>query len=260
MTCPVCDTVSEALFVSKIMNKYDVQYYCCSNCKYVFTEQPYWLNEAYNSAINLSDTGIIDRNIHFSKIITTLIYFLFDKNKSFLDYAGGYGIFTRLMRDIGFDFYWLDQYCENLVARGFEYQNKINKDIELLSAFEVFEHLYNPLGEIKKMIDISENIIFSTQLIPDPVPKPNDWWYYGFDHGQHISFYSKKTLSFIAQKYGLNFYSYKDVHLFTRKKINPSIFLLLISLSKRGLFSIIKTRLKSKTWDDHLLMKNQTHF
>lgn len=260
MNCPVCDTSGDALFINKIMNKYDVQYFCCSNCKFVYTEQPYWLNEAYSSAINLSDTGIIDRNLHFAKTISALIFFLFDKNKSFLDYAGGYGIFTRLMRDIGFDYYWQDLHCENLVARGFEYHKGLNKNIELLSAFEVFEHLYNPLEEIKKMIDISGNIIFSTQLIPDPVPRPGEWWYYGFEHGQHISFYSKDSLHFIAKKFGLNFYTFKDVHLFTRKKINPSIFKLLIILSKRGLFSLIKSRLKSKIWDDHLLMKNQHHY
>ncbi len=44
----------------------------------------------------------------------------------FLDYAGGYGVFTRLMRDIGFDFYWHDPYTQNLFANGFE------KDIKLI--------------------------------------------------------------------------------------------------------------------------------
>ena len=43
------------------MDKYDVKYFLCGNCGFVFTEEPYWLNEAYKSAINISDTGIVTR-------------------------------------------------------------------------------------------------------------------------------------------------------------------------------------------------------
>ena len=157
------------------------------------------------------------------------------------------------MRDIGFDFYWQDLHCNNLLSRGFEYQHETNKDIELLTAFEVFEHLVNPIEEIQKMVDISGNIVFSTLLLPGKTPKPMEWWYYGFEHGQHISFYSHKTLSFIAQKFGLNFYSYKDVHIFTKRKINFNLFKTLIILSRFGLFFYVRKNLISKTWEDHLL-------
>ena len=56
------------------------------------------------------------------------------------NYAGGYGIFTRMMRDIGFDFYWLDKYADNLLTNGFEYNKKIHKKIEAITSFESFEH------------------------------------------------------------------------------------------------------------------------
>jgi hypothetical protein len=92
-----------------ILNKYDIKYYHCVNCGFLQTEESYWLNEAYDESINISDTGIMSRNIHLSKITTLILYFFFDKNNKFLDFAGGYGIFTRLMRDIGFDFYWSDK-------------------------------------------------------------------------------------------------------------------------------------------------------
>ena len=137
---------------------------------------PYWLNEAYKSAINISDTGIMSRNIHFSKVVSVLIYFLFNKNGRFVDYAGGYGIFTRLMRDMGFDFYWTDPYCENFLARGFEYNQSLKGNINLITAFEVFEHLANPLNEIEKMLEISDNIVLSTVLLPYPIPQAGEWW------------------------------------------------------------------------------------
>lgn len=257
MNCKICSAETKNLFTQKVLNKYDVQFFHCDNCGFLFTEEPFWLEEAYNSAINISDTGIIDRNIYFSKIVSTLIYFFFDKEGIFLDYAGGYGIFTRLMRDIGFDFYWSDKYSQNLLARGFEFEKTKGKTIEAVTGFEIFEHLVNPLEEIGKMLKISSNIFFSTQLLPKAAPLPGDWWFYGFNHGQHVSFYSRKTLSFIAEKNGLKFYSSREIHLFTKKEINAALFAALVRLSKYGAGFIISRLMKSKTWEDHLFLINK---
>jgi hypothetical protein len=65
-------------------------------------------------------------NIYLSKITTLVLYFFFDKNNKFLDFIDRYGIFTKLMINIGFDFYWSDKYSNNLASRGFEY-NQNNK-------------------------------------------------------------------------------------------------------------------------------------
>lgn len=215
MKCKICDNDNDFIFFGKILNKYNIKYYYCSNCGFLQTEEPYWLEESYAESINITDTGILQRNISLSKIVSVLIYFLFNKNKKFLDYAGGYGIFTRLLRDIGFDFYWYDPYCKNLVSRGFEYNNE---DIELMTTFETFEHFDNPMIEIEKMLTITKNIIFTTEILQDPIPKPENWWYYGLEHGQHISFYSIKTLEYIAKKYNLKFYTNNyNLHIFTNK-------------------------------------------
>jgi len=121
MNCKICGQDNKIFFNAKILNKYDVEYFHCDNCGFLQTEEPYWLEEAYNESINVSDTGYMQRNIILSKKLTILLSLLFDKNTKFLDYAGGYGVFVRLMRDIGFDFYWQDKFSKNLLARGFEY-------------------------------------------------------------------------------------------------------------------------------------------
>ena len=126
------------------------------------------------------------------------------------------------MRDIGFDFYWHDPYTQNIFAQGFEYPENCG-EIELLTAFENFEHFANPLEDLEKMFSITHNIIFSTELVPEPVPKPDEWWYYGLEHGQHVSFYSQQTLKIIAEKFGVNCYSYNNLHFFTRKKISKTL-------------------------------------
>jgi hypothetical protein len=48
---------------------------------------------------------------------------MFDANNRFIDYGGGYGLFVRLMRDAGFDYYWFDKFCDNVLSKGFEHPN-----------------------------------------------------------------------------------------------------------------------------------------
>ena len=248
MNCKICGQDNKKIFNAKILNKYDIEYFHCDNCGFLQTEEPYWLVEAYSESINNSDTGYIIRNIYLSKIITVLISMLFDKKEKFLDYAGGYGVFVRIMRDIGFDFYWDDKYTTNLFAKGFEF-NEID-EIEAITTFESFEHFVQPIDEIENLLKISKNIIFSTELLPRKIPKLKDWWYYGLDHGQHISFYSTSTLEYISKKHALYYYSIGNIHIFLEKKISK-VKLMFIKLLKVRLYRLFKMQLKSKTMQDY---------
>ncbi len=252
--CRLCNNQVEPFFSSTILNRYTITYYHCNNCGLLQTENPYWLKESYNESINRTDTGILARNIDNSKIAASIIFFFFNKKGKFLDFAGGFGIFTRLMRDIGFDFFWFDPHTENLVARGFEYSRDL--EIELLTCIECFEHLENPSEDLEKILALSQNIFFTTSLLPNPVPKPDQWWYYGREHGQHIAFYSKETLQFISQKYGLYLYSFNDSHLLTKKRISPFFFKFVVIFHDILFYLLIKWRLKSRTFGDmHYLIK-----
>lgn len=249
MKCIICNQESQYVFDAKILNKYEIKYYQCPDCKFLHTEQPFWLDEAYSESINISDTGILLRNLNLSKITTLLIFFFFDKNKKYLDFAGGYGIFTRLMRDIGFDFFWKDKYSTNLVARKFEFNTK--DSIELITSFESFEHFADPILEIERMLSISKTILFSTDVFENEVPGTSEWAYYGLSHGQHISFYTIETLTYIANKYNLFLYTNnKSIHLLTDKKISSLYFKVILKMNRLGLFYILKPFLKSKTMED----------
>lgn len=253
IVCKICSQKSTYIFSAKILQKYDIKYFHCPNCGFLQTEEPFWLDEAYSSAIGIVDTGILQRNLLLSKRTSVLINFCFNKKNKFLDYAAGYGIFVRLMRDIGYDFYWSDPYADNLLARGFEYDDL--KKIELVTAFECFEHFANPIEEIEKILDISETVIFSTRVFKNTPPKPEDWWYYSLKTGQHISLYSVKTLKFIAAKYKLYLSTdNKSFHLFSKKKINNTIFNLLNKLSIVGLSRFVQMGMPSKTDSDFDLL------
>jgi hypothetical protein len=257
--CRICASSSQECFKARILRKYDISYYLCETCGSLQTEEPYWLEEAYQSSINVSDTGGLLRSLSLAEITSILIYFFFDKNARFLDFAGGYGVFTRRMRDIGFDFYWMDRYSPNLFARGFEYTDDLG-DIEVLTSFESFEHFENPIREIETILSFSKSIIFTTELLPYPVPKPDEWHYYGLYHGQHISFYSLKTLQFIANKYSLNLYNTYPVHILTEKSFSPIHLKLFLKLRRFGLFLYIKQKIKSRTVADSIELSKLNRF
>ena len=250
MNCKICNNQTHQIFNAQILHKYTVTYFKCKNCGFIQTENPYWLDEAYKEPNNISDTGYLLRNVSLSHKLIILLALFFNRKGSFLDYAAGYGVFVRLMRDAGFNFFWDDKYTENIFAKGFDYDK--NDTIEAVTTFESFEHFVNPLQEIEKILAISRNIIFSTELLPEDVPSPDKWWYYCFEHGQHISFYSKKTLKLIAARYALRVFSLGSLHIFTNKNNLSYIKLQIARLSEVGLHQIIKKLLlKSKTWDDY---------
>lgn len=250
MECKICGHAAKWIFDGRVLNNYDARYFACQNCGLAWVDSPVWLDEAYCEAINLTDSGILARNVSLSKLTAVILFYLFDKRAAYLDYAGGYGIFTRLMRDTGFDYYWSDPYSQNVFAKGFEYQGA--SDIQLITSFECFEHFIDPVQELNKMLSISKNILFTTELLPNPIPRPDEWWYYGLEHGQHISFYTIKSLNLLAEKHGLRFYSNKrNLHLFTNKNINGSFFNLLLKHHTNYLLcKIIRKRMRSKTFDD----------
>ena len=115
------------------------------------------------------------------------------------------------------DAFWSDPYCENLVARGFEYEN--DKQANLVTAFESFEHFVRPIYEMVKILDIAPNILLNTNIISDPAPMPAEWWYYGLEHGQHIGFYRLRTLNYLANKFDLYLISDGISRHFFSKKI-----------------------------------------
>lgn len=255
MNCKICNKETQKIFNHLVLNKYNVDYFFCNSCGFIQTEEPYWLNESYSDPIASIDTGIIKRNLLFTKRLSVILYFLFDKDKTFLDFGGGNGLFVRMMRDVGFDFYWEDKFAENLLSKGFEISNNKNP-IELVTSFECFEHFINPIEEISNLMKNSDSILFSTQLFKNYPPKPEEWWYYNFEAGQHISLYSKQTLIVIAKKFNLNLNSdNRGFHLLSKKKINNTIFNLLLKFSLMGLSSFVKLVMKSKTNRDMNYLK-----
>jgi hypothetical protein len=272
--CKICSKESFFLFEGLVMNKYMAKYFKCSKCNTIHIDSPNWLNEAYSSAITALDLGLLSRcilNVSRTESLINQLNSLFNYKTyiSILDFAGGYGVYTRLMRDNGFDCYWQDDYCENVFAKDFIHNDNAKYDI--VTAFEVFEHEQDPNLLFKRLTTLSDNILFSTLILPSQsLKETNDWWYFTPETGQHITFYTLTGLELLARKYGYNFYSNgSDLHFISKIKLRSNPFIekssnhitiikRIFDLIIRSLYSSNKNKKrKSLLESDYLFVKNK---
>lgn len=214
--CRVCGSPAPYVFSQPVLGR-SVRYFDCRACGYVQTETPDWLEEAYSRAINDVDTGIMIRNqLNVGRVIMTL-FAMGRLQGRVIDHAGGYGILVRLLRDVGIDAHWRDKYCDNLLARGFEASDG---PWDLLTAFEVFEHIVDPLQELQAVLQQASVVLLTTELITTAQTPHPDWWYFGPEHGQHIGFFRAGTLDWMARKLGCSYLTDGlSVHIFSRAPI-----------------------------------------
>ena len=198
--CRLCSGEQKYLFSKKLLNKYHVDYFKCSECNSLQTEYPYWVEEAYQKN-NLStlDTGAMQRNLHNFSACIALLKLL--KINNLLDYGGGDGVLCRLLRDYSINCYLKDSYAFPAYAQGFDIPDF--DEPELITSFEVLEHLVEPAVDLDKLFNYSSKYLLVTTEIYSN--QDHNWWYLAPLSGQHIFFYSGKSLDYIAARYGYQY-------------------------------------------------------
>lgn len=242
MHCLICSGTTAVHDHATVLGKHQATYLRCNSCGLVFVEKPHWLEEAYRQSIVAQDVGIVDRNRRFCRATGAILEMFLKPGGECLDFAGGYGLFVRMMRDAGYSFYWSDLHSENLFARGFESKN--TQSFELTTAFEVFEHLTAPNETFGEILKHSSNVLISTEVLPGSTPpKVSDWWYYSPHQGQHIVFYTVKALQVLAQKHGMHLATNgRNLHFFTKVPIHSVLFKVIASNRFSQIFSWAKKR------------------
>lgn len=256
MQCKICNSATEKLFEKTLLQHYKTGFYKCTNCAFMQTDEPIWLEEAYKSAITSLDIGLLGRNIYLTKEVSLLIDTCFPDAKTMVDYAGGYGVLARLMRDQGYDYYTQDDYCENIFAKNFDADDKPGKRFDIVTGFEVLEHFANPLQDLEKVFKYADNAIFSTELLPATNEEIQNWWYLTEETGQHIAFYTPKALQIIAEKFNKHYYCRNNhLHVFSDRKLEDwqVDFAFRNIKKKKYLFGLIKKRINYVTKKPSLL-------
>jgi len=224
--CRLCSAPLEPFADGTVLGSRRVSYVRCTSCRSVFLPDPTWLDEAYSSAISALDVGLLERCIQLANVTTALIAAERLSGGIFLDFAGGYGTLTRLMRDRSLDFRHDDPLCENVFAQGFN--ASLDRRYDLITAFEVLEHLADPVQTLAPVAALTDFLLVTTQVLPEPAPRPGEWDYFAEDTGQHITFYTVDGLRALGKELDFELTSSgRLVHLFHRSPLRRTTRLLL---------------------------------
>lgn len=134
-----------------------------------------------------------------------------------LDYGGGNGLLSDLLKDAGWDSVSYDPFNDTIsaIVQGDKF--------DLISAFEVFEHVPDVdalMQDICGLLKQDGLIIFSTLVSDGHILSHQrlTWWYASPRNG-HISLFSKRALMLTAQKFQLNLASFSDgLHIMFRAR------------------------------------------
>ncbi len=71
----------------------------------------------------------------------------------------------------------------------------------------------------------TDSLLFTTEFVPTTPHVPPNWWYYGVDHGQHISFFTEKSLRHITGVFSKHLYtSCGNLDLITSRPVRDIVF------------------------------------
>ncbi|MFO1293257.1 MAG: class I SAM-dependent methyltransferase [Rubrivivax sp.] len=194
--CRLCGGALAPRFRLQVLRRHDVAYLECVRCASLQTERPYWLDEAYAPGAAALDVGALQRNLeNFAYCLTFARLF---GVRSAVDYGGGDGLLCRFLRDHGVDAYTWDKYAASSFARGFERPSCRSPD--LLTAFEVLEHLADPAAELEPIFACQPRyLVCTTEPYAQQGP---EWWYLAPLGGQHVFFYSPQALVALGERFG----------------------------------------------------------
>lgn len=267
-TCRLCaHTPIDPTCVQRVLGRYDARYFHCPACDLMQTEPPYWLDEAYGSASPSLDTGAIQRTQNNADLVRAVAALLDVKpGEPCLDYGAGPGILVRAMRDAGIDFRWHDRYARNLFAEGFE--GRPNESYRMVTAFEVWEHLPDVAPALETFFTPQHDVVLVSTFLHRGGHR-DKWWYYVPETGQHVAFFSAKTMAFVAERFGYEVIVAQRYTLFCRRGLS-------LATWRRGLIRrllcgakpnhnsrlvrpvlALSPRRPSLVWSDHVMLRDR---
>lgn len=230
-TCRLCGGDTDPAFSAELMAKYQVNYGVCQTCGSLQTELPFWLDEAYASNLGDRDCGAAQRNLHNFAACYSMARIW--GARTAIDFGGGDGLLTRLLRDRHVDCHVEDKYGSPTYALAFARPEGLHPDA--LFAFEVFEHFVEPAKEIAALFARQPKILFGTT--GRFTGQGADWWYLSHQSGHHVFFFSSRALSHVARVHDYVLIEQGAFFLFVRRDAYSPVKAM---LSRRMLSSIAR--------------------
>jgi glycosyltransferase involved in cell wall biosynthesis/tetratricopeptide (TPR) repeat protein len=211
--CRLCNGQTRAWGRKTLLGRHDVAYAVCDNCGSLQTEPPYWLDEAYSRHTTGLDTGACQRCFDLVQETTVLLTLLdFPKDAKAVDFGSGTGLYARMMRDRGYDFFAQDKYVKPYYMDGFSVEAINTNKFRLITGFEVIEHFPNPTTDIANLFGAGAALVL---ISTSPFAGQDESWeYLSPESGQHVFFYSLQALGSIANAYGYRAWQVRQTFAF----------------------------------------------
>ena len=189
-SCPICR--SEVVPFSTLIIRGNISgaYKICKSCAFIYAENPNWLEGSFTDALNSLDIGSVDRCNIVADFVEVLLKSSKKDSPKVLDWGGGYGLLTRILRDRGVNCSHYDPFVEPLFAKNIKLLPNTKFDLVVLS--EVMLHMTDPVGTLSELLKFSKRIMFTAVIAPPDVNP--DWWYFMPETGQHITIFSKGSI------------------------------------------------------------------
>jgi hypothetical protein len=179
------------------------------------TEMPYWLDEAYAIPGVHIDVGGASRTLKNWAALSTLLGRLkFSRAAAALDFGAASGLLGRLMRDIGYNFHSHDKFARPAFTSYHNVDDPAGLKPQLITAFEVFEHLPQPKLELDRLFALNAPLIVFTTWFCDG--QDEAWIYFIPECGQHVFFYSEQAMRDLAASHGYQLRSSAFFHFLTK--------------------------------------------
>jgi hypothetical protein len=197
-------------------------YYClCRNCGYLFAPmfqdwtREQFLERIYNDDYVAVDPDYLEARPQQNRQVLNEMLGAQKGRFTHLDFGGGDGHLSRLLREDGWDSASWDPFFEpgsSLDGRRFDF----------ITAFEVFEHAPDPHLMMRQIASAAHEgtFIFYSTFVHDRAVRANErisWWYVGPRNG-HVGVFSRYSLSLLGDRHGFKHGSFTDYqHCYCRE-------------------------------------------
>lgn len=210
--CKLCHSETELAFSKATPAGKSISYYQCKSC---FSLQTYFKGSSNKEKFEPSK---VSKTLKSFFCLPQLLEILEVKKEKFcLDIDSSSGLFTRLMRDMGFNFYACHDKTKEIFSQGFS-DKKLEQNYHLLTLLNVVEFFKDPDKEWKSVFDLDpEWVLISTPIY---LNQGSDWKNLTLPQARDQLFYSADALAQVAQKYNRTAYSLGPFTMMSKQALN----------------------------------------
>lgn len=215
--CQLCKTSVQFQFSRKTPSNDSVNYFKCDDCGALQTDSPNQNSETSRHSLAFFDSSKAYRALADYFVVRRIHQILgVNQNDRCVDYRGGNGLFSRIMRDTGYNYFSHSSQDNRDNYNGFVWR-EINRPVRLVTILNHASEFPTTSSEWETIFSTGADLVIgSTPLFDD---QGENWRHLDDVQGQNGFFYSSKSLSLVAYRNLREFYAFNNFFIFTKERL-----------------------------------------